>query len=105
MQLIDWPINSYQLATVNFGHIDPECSNLLIGDNICLGHDGQDCTSTYVVKLDDTCEQISAITGVNTTTLYLNNPQINAGCTNIYVGEVRLFPFITTCLCVEDYGT
>ncbi|KAJ8456962.1 hypothetical protein ONZ45_g18509 [Pleurotus djamor] len=81
-------VSTYQLATVNHGIIDSACSNLQIGATICLGYEGEDCSTTYVVKPDDTCSQIAAAHGINSTILYGNNPQINDGCTNIYVGEV-----------------
>lgn len=71
---------------------------------ICLGYQGEDCTSVYgtlfaqfvtgsltrptVVVKDDTCDGIAAAHNVNTTLLYENNRQINPECTNIYVGEV-----------------
>ena len=69
--------------------IDEACNNLQVGDSLCLGYTGQDCQTTYVVQKGDTCDQIVQIHGINSTMLYANNPQINADCTNIYVGEVR----------------
>ncbi|KAF7977545.1 hypothetical protein HWV62_3328 [Athelia sp. TMB] len=55
---------------------------------LCLGTTGADCTTTYVVKSDDTCDTIASATGVNTTMLGHNNPQITDSCDNIYTGEV-----------------
>ena len=81
------PCRSYQLAVVN-PKINAECNNLQIGDTLCLGLSGQDCSSTYVVKPNDTCDLITSSQSVNATMLWANNPQINADCTNIYVGEV-----------------
>ena len=69
--------------------IDSACNNLQSGQTLCLGWPGQDCTTTYVVKKDDTCDQIISAHGINSTVIYGNNPQINADCTNIYIGEVR----------------
>ncbi|KAI6023406.1 hypothetical protein EDC04DRAFT_2869562 [Pisolithus marmoratus] len=80
--------STYQVAVVNYGNIDPDCDNLMPGETICLGFAGEDCQTTYVVQLGDTCDDISAAYGVNTTILYMNNPQINEDCSNIYVGEV-----------------
>jgi hypothetical protein len=48
------------------------------------------------VKADDTMEIVAAATGVNSTMITLNNPQIDAGFTNVYIGEV---------LCVADTVT
>ena len=69
--------------------INEACNNLQPGQSICLGYEGEDCQTTYVVNGGDTCDQIVQIHGINSTMLYANNPQINADCTNIYVGEVR----------------
>ncbi|KAI0916691.1 hypothetical protein AcV5_003111 [Taiwanofungus camphoratus] len=81
-------VSTYQLAVVNNGVIDPACNNLVPGNNICLGWVGQDCTTTYVVKLGDTCDDIASANGINSTTLFNNNPQLDAQCDNLYVGEV-----------------
>lgn len=50
---------------------------------------GEDCTTTYVIQANDTCDQITASHAINSTMLYANNPQINVDCTNLYIGEVR----------------
>lgn len=34
------------------------------------------------------CDSISAASSLNSTILYLNNPQIDSACSNIYIGEV-----------------
>ncbi|KAJ3576826.1 hypothetical protein NP233_g155 [Leucocoprinus birnbaumii] len=81
-------VSTYQLAVVNHGIVDDSCSNLMPGDSICLGWPGEDCTNTYVVQDNDTCDGINAAHGLNSTILYLNNPQINEACDNIYIGEV-----------------
>ncbi|KAK1230972.1 hypothetical protein PQX77_005946 [Marasmius sp. AFHP31] len=81
-------VSTYQLATINKGYIDDQCSNLQPGANICLGYENEDCTTTYVVKAKDTCEQINEAHSIDFTTLLANNPQINDNCDNIYVDEV-----------------
>ena len=78
----------YQLAAINSGIIDSTCSNLVVGNSICLGYDGEDCSTTYVVAGGDNCDLITSKFGINGTILSLNNPQINKACDNIYVGEV-----------------
>ncbi|KDQ55443.1 hypothetical protein JAAARDRAFT_133886 [Jaapia argillacea MUCL 33604] len=80
-------VSTYQLAALNPG-INADCSNLVAGWNLCLGLATEDCTTTYVVQLGDTCETIESQQGVNATMLYLNNPQISSDCSNLYVGEV-----------------
>jgi len=80
--------STYQLAIVNHGIINAECSNLVPGQSYCLGTKDEDCKTTTVVVAGDTCDGIQAKAGINSTLLWLNNPQINEDCTNIYVGEV-----------------
>lgn len=80
-------VSTYQLATIN-PSINPSCSNLTPGSTICLGYQGEDCTTTYVVKSGDTCDEVSSVAGINSTILWANNPQIDSQCSNIYIGEV-----------------
>jgi LysM repeat protein len=80
--------STYQLAVVNHNVINSECTNLVPGNDICLGWAGSDCQTTTVIRKDDTCEKIESRSGINATILYLNNPQINDDCSNIYIGEV-----------------
>ncbi|KAF9644270.1 hypothetical protein BDM02DRAFT_3122200 [Thelephora ganbajun] len=81
-------VSTYQLGVINNGIIDNECSNLTPNLKICLGYLGEDCTTVYTVARGDTCEAIAAAHNVNVTLLHENNPQINPGCGNIYIGEV-----------------
>ncbi|KAF8237457.1 hypothetical protein L208DRAFT_1247667 [Tricholoma matsutake] len=80
-------VSTYQLAAIN-PSINPTCSNLMPGSTLCLGYSGEDCTATHVVASDDTCDFITSMHKLNSTILYMNNPQINQACTNIYIGEV-----------------
>ncbi|KAJ3809491.1 hypothetical protein F5876DRAFT_66427 [Lentinula aff. lateritia] len=81
-------VSTYQLAAVNSGVVDSTCSNLQPGASLCLGYEGEDCSSTYTVVAQDTCDSIYDAYGINATLLYGNNPQIDSVCDNIYVGEV-----------------
>ena len=96
----------YQLAVINTGIINDKCTNLVPNETICLGYQGEDCTTVYsallhcpllgllahlflvAVKKSDVCDAISAAYNVNNTLLHENNPQINPDCSNIYPGEV-----------------
>jgi hypothetical protein len=69
----------YQLAALNPGTIDPACSNLQPGSSICIGSEGEDCASTYIVQLGNTCEDVYKAAQVNSTIFYLNNPQVSLG--------------------------
>lgn len=80
-------VSTYQLAVVN-PSINAACDNLQPDQTLCLGKSGEDCQTTYQIKADDTCDQITQVHAINSTILYANNPQINADCSNIYIGEV-----------------
>lgn len=84
-----FPFRSYQLAEVNPG-IDTRCDNLEPGEVLCLGYVGSDCTTTYVVVANATCDDVAQTYSMNTTVLYQNNPQLDADCNNMYIGEVRI---------------
>jgi LysM repeat protein len=86
-------VSTYQLGAVNAGKINEACSNLVIGEEICLATEGEDCSNTYTVVKGDTCSKIWDNHGVNSTILYANNPQIDEECSNVYLGEV---------LCIGD---
>lgn len=87
--------STYQLAVVNAGKINDACTDLSVGQTLCLGTSDGDCKATYVVQGGDFCDGITEKFGINTTMLYHNNPQIDATCSNIYEGEV---------LCVANQG-
>jgi hypothetical protein len=95
-------VSTYQLATINAGYIDNTCSNLQIGATICLGYLNEDCSDTYVVEAEDTCEDIADGFSIDEATLYNNNPNINDKCTNIYVGEVLC---VASSIAVPPAGT
>jgi len=82
-------VSTYQLAALNSGNIDSGCSNLVPGNTLCLAEDAaEDCSTTYVVLPGDTCSDVTQKNSLNMTILYLNNPQIDDACSNIYPGEV-----------------
>ncbi|CDZ97770.1 Chitinase [Phaffia rhodozyma] len=80
-------VSTFQLSFDNNG-VDDVCSNLQIGQELCLGTDSADCTDVYVVTSGDTCSKIASAFSIDSSILLKNNPQIETGCTNIYVGEV-----------------
>ncbi|CAE6506240.1 unnamed protein product [Rhizoctonia solani] len=80
--------STYQLSTVNADKINDACTNLEVGQELCLGIKGQDCTITHNVVYGDTCDKIMQGANINATMLYTNNPQIDEYCSNIYIGEV-----------------
>ncbi|KAF7351862.1 hypothetical protein MVEN_01147700 [Mycena venus] len=46
------------------------------------------CTQTYTVVSGDICSAIESRTGVSDAQLHALNPAINAGCTNLQIGQV-----------------
>ncbi|KAF8986612.1 hypothetical protein BDQ17DRAFT_1436164 [Cyathus striatus] len=82
-------VSTYQLATVNSGIINADCTNIFAGEVLCLGLQGQDCTQVSVVQpTGDSCTSIASAAGIDITTLLDNNPNVNTDCTNIFPGEV-----------------
>lgn len=72
--------------------IDGNCSNLEVGESICLGYVGEDCSTIYVVEAGDVCEKIASMNGVDMSVMLTNNPQLANACdSNIYTGEVCVF--------------
>ena len=69
--------------------INDLCANLEIGWNLCLGLEGSDCQTTYVVEPNDTIESIADKYKTNSTTVLANNPQLEDDSSNLYIGEVR----------------
>ncbi|KAJ9092910.1 hypothetical protein QFC21_006622 [Naganishia friedmannii] len=84
-----YSVPTYQLALVNSPAIDAGCTNIQVGQELCLGWKSMDCSTTHTVVMGDTCFGISSKYGVDLPTIYTNNPQVDAEtCNNIYVGEV-----------------
>ncbi|KAI0329345.1 hypothetical protein GY45DRAFT_1253087 [Cubamyces sp. BRFM 1775] len=82
--------STYQLARVNTGIINTQCTDLTVGELICLGLEGQDCEVTHVVQSDEVCVDIANETGTTLSILLANNPNVDSECSNIYPGEVSL---------------
>ena len=61
---------------------------MFVGEVICLGLTGEDCDKVTVVADGNTCESIAGAAGIPLSTLLANNPNVDSGCSNIYVGEV-----------------
>lgn len=85
-------VSTFQLPHANPTGINADCSNLALGQPLCLGITGQDCTQTHVVISGEGCWQIATDAGTDLTTLLANNPNVNEACSNIYPGEVCSFP-------------
>jgi len=80
-------VSLYQLFALN-PQINPECTNLMPDEKLCLAKQTEDCKQVYQVKPNDTCEQVAEAHGIELSTLYHNNPQLNHECTNLYIDEV-----------------
>ena len=74
----------------NPGIINPQCSNLRIGQTLCLGVVSHQCYKVYTVKSRDYCVKIAKKIGISVQQLYAKNPNINPGCTNLKVDEVKI---------------
>ncbi|KAJ7886779.1 hypothetical protein B0H14DRAFT_2434036 [Mycena olivaceomarginata] len=86
-------ISDAQLHALNPA-INSGCTNLQIGQNLCLGTGGGGggCAQTYAVVSGDTCSVIESRTGVSDAQLHALNPGVNSGCTNLQVGQTLCLP-------------
>ncbi|KAF5367280.1 hypothetical protein D9615_010465 [Tricholomella constricta] len=80
-------VSTYQLA-VNNPTVNAACDNLFIDQVLCLGIEGQDCSTVRLVVEGDSCGAILSDAGITLDVLRANNPNVDEGCTNIYPGEV-----------------
>jgi len=81
-------VSTFQLAEVNAGVVNANCTNLFVGEPLCLGMVGQDCTTVTVIKPNDTCFAIAAAADISLSILLQNNPNVDSNCDNIGLGEV-----------------
>ncbi|KAF7354178.1 Carbohydrate-binding module family 5 protein [Mycena venus] len=79
-------VSDTQLHALNPA-IDSGCTNLSVGQILCLSGGGGACTQTYTVVSGDTCSSIETTTGISDTQLHAMNPAIDSGCTNLSVGQ------------------
>ncbi|KAJ6506884.1 hypothetical protein C8R45DRAFT_816783 [Mycena sanguinolenta] len=64
--------------------INNGCTNLSIGQILCLSGGSTSCTQTYTVVSGDTCSAIEAREHITDATLHALNPSINSGCTSMF---------------------
>ncbi|KAH8112812.1 hypothetical protein DFH11DRAFT_1511170 [Phellopilus nigrolimitatus] len=81
-------VSTFQLAFVNADTVNADCSNLALGEPLCLGVTGQDCNITHVVASGDSCSSIDSAAGIPIDTLLANNKNVFSDCSNVYPGEV-----------------
>ncbi|KAJ8519996.1 hypothetical protein ONZ45_g3143 [Pleurotus djamor] len=81
-------ISTFQILASNFGIINSDCSNIFPNQVICLRRACLDCSTIHVVQEGDSCSAIASAAGISVPTMIGSNPNLDAGCTNIYPGEV-----------------
>ncbi|KAF8066583.1 hypothetical protein FPV67DRAFT_1197482 [Lyophyllum atratum] len=79
--------STYQLLLSN-PTVDDACDNLFVGQILCLGAVGRDCTTVRRVEDGDSCAVILEDAAITFDILRANNPNVDAECANIYPGEV-----------------
>ncbi|KAF8876142.1 hypothetical protein BD779DRAFT_1475747 [Infundibulicybe gibba] len=80
-------VSRAQLDSANPGKINNDCSNIVVGQTLCLGLVGNDCQTVHVVTPGETCATIAAGAGISFDTLRANNANVNSDCSNIFPGE------------------
>ncbi|KAJ7244643.1 hypothetical protein B0H12DRAFT_981985, partial [Mycena haematopus] len=76
-------ISDTQLHSLN-PSINSGCTNLSIGETLCVSGSSSQCSQTYTVVSGDTCAGIESKTGVSDAQLHALNPAINSGCTSMF---------------------
>ncbi|KAF9455416.1 hypothetical protein BDZ94DRAFT_1205763 [Collybia nuda] len=81
-------ISRYWLGQLN-PTINSNCSNLIGGAAICIDSAINTCGSVYAVTgTEGACVGIATTLGMTLQELLSLNPNVNAQCSNIYIGEV-----------------
>ncbi|KAJ7143021.1 hypothetical protein C8R44DRAFT_866269 [Mycena epipterygia] len=69
-----------------------DCNSIAVENNVSIAqlliNLGGDCSTTLLVGPEDSCGSIEDERGIDATLLYAHNPQIDANCANLYIGEV-----------------
>ncbi|KAF9021267.1 hypothetical protein BDZ89DRAFT_1138106 [Hymenopellis radicata] len=69
--------------------INSQCTNIVSGQALCVDSAINTCGSVYSIKgTEGSCTGIATSLGMEVSDLMALNPNIDSGCTNIYVGEV-----------------
>ncbi|KAJ7822311.1 hypothetical protein B0H14DRAFT_2353641, partial [Mycena olivaceomarginata] len=76
-------ISDAQLHALNPA-INSGCTNLSVGQTLCLSRGSSGCPQKYTVVSGDTCSTIESRTGISDAQLHALNPAINSGCTSMF---------------------
>jgi len=89
-------ITIVQLEAAN-PSINSGCTNLAIGEVLCIPAAAV-CPSGvfFIVQSGDVCTEIAIDLGVTVAALQASNPQIDAACDNLFVGEQLCVPGAAT---------
>ncbi|KAJ7154882.1 hypothetical protein C8R43DRAFT_1235156 [Mycena crocata] len=68
--------------------VKTDCTNIFAEDAYCVGGGGQACGKLYVVKSGDECGTIAGGAGITVARLHALNPQVDASCDNLQVGDI-----------------
>ncbi|KAF9033999.1 hypothetical protein BDZ89DRAFT_947610, partial [Hymenopellis radicata] len=81
-------VSRYWLGQLN-PSINSQCTNIVSGQALCIDSAINTCGSVYSIKgTEGSCTGIATSLGMEVSDLMALNPNIDSGCTNIYVGEV-----------------
>ncbi|KAJ3843541.1 hypothetical protein EV361DRAFT_948213 [Lentinula raphanica] len=72
--------------------IDGRCDNLFIGEQLCIPGTPSVCSDEYTVESGDICITIANKYNITVAQLESANPEIDAFCDNLQVGEVLCIP-------------
>ncbi|KAF5383492.1 hypothetical protein D9757_006090 [Collybiopsis confluens] len=72
--------------------VNAQCSNLSVGELLCIPLPPAGCSAQYTVASGDVCISIANKFGITAAQLQSANPQIDAACDNLAVGELLCIP-------------
>ncbi|KAF5386399.1 hypothetical protein D9757_006667 [Collybiopsis confluens] len=80
------------LVAANSPPVNAQCSNLFVGQKLCIPPAPVSCVSQYPVKAGDVCISIANQFGITTAQLEAANSDIDPLCDNLQIGEILCIP-------------
>ncbi|KAF9530904.1 hypothetical protein CPB83DRAFT_849841 [Crepidotus variabilis] len=81
-------VPSSALAQLNAASINSECTNLQVGQQLCLEDATSACSTPYTVVDGDYCEKVADANSISLEEFYALNVDIDSvGCSNLFTGS------------------
>ncbi|CAM0141696.1 unnamed protein product [Umbelopsis sp. WA50703] len=67
--------------------VNDQCSNMMVGESLCLNDGSLTCDKQAVVETGDSCASIAYAANISVSALQYINPYLDPSCTEIYPGD------------------